>query len=76
MPADLFLIPASWLVKSLAYRVIFRMRDIRATALTCLILGGVTFLVILPLPGILAFLAAIALGVELFAHHFLWLIRM
>lgn len=69
MHAGIFLVPTIWLVKSLAYYVLFRVRDIQATILTCLILGGVTFLIILPLPGILASLTAIALAVYLTIHY-------
>jgi hypothetical protein len=69
MHAGILLVPTIWLLKSLAYYVIFRVRDIQATIITCLILGGVTFLVFLPLPGILTFLAAIALAVYLTMHY-------
>jgi hypothetical protein len=69
MTSAMFIVPAVWLLKSLAYYVIFRIREIPATALTCCILGGVTFLVFLPLPGILASLAALALAVYLTMHY-------
>lgn len=65
-------VPIVWLLKSVAYWVIFRFRMIRATALDCLIIAGSPLLlsiILLPLPPFISFPASIGLAVYLTMHY-------
>ncbi len=66
------LVPAIWLLKSIAYVVIFRIRTIRITYISCLLIAGAPMLLGLvpfPMPGILVDAAAIALAVYMTMHY-------
>jgi len=68
----MLLVPAIWLLKSVAYVVIFRIRTIRITYLSCLLIAGAPILlglVPIPLPGILVDAAAIGLAVYMTMHY-------
>ncbi len=61
-----------WILKSIAYVVIFRIRTIRITYLSCLLIAGAPMIlgfVPLPLPGILVDAAAVALAVYMTMHY-------
>ena len=64
--------PAIWFLKSFTYWVVFRIRKIRITGLSCLIIGGISFLLMLvpiPLPGFLSFPIIIGVAVYLTMHY-------
>ena len=72
MHLSFFLGPAIWLLKSVAYVFIFRLRSIKATYLNCLIIAGAPLLlgfVPLPLPGFVSVPLMIALAVYLTMHY-------
>ena len=57
-----------WLLKSFASWVVFRIRTIPITALSCLIIAGVQFLLMfvpIPLPAFLSVLVVVGLAVYL-----------
>jgi hypothetical protein len=64
--------PAIWFLKSFTYWVVFRIRKIRITGLSCLIIGGISFLLMLvpiPFPGFLSFPIIIGVAVYLTMHY-------
>ena len=64
------IIPLTWLLKSFAYRGLFRWRTIVATATNCLVIAGSPFLLsIVALPALLGFPAAIGLAIFLTMHY-------
>ncbi len=68
MSFSFLLVPLVWLLKSVAYVVLFRMRTIQVTYLSCLIIAGAPLLlglVLIPLPGVFAFVVGIGLAVYL-----------
>ena len=68
MLLKILLIPIIWLLKSLTYWGVFRIRSIPATTLSCLIIAGAPFLlgaVPLPLPGFLSVIASVGFAVYL-----------
>jgi hypothetical protein len=69
---SLFLVPAIWLLKSVAYVILFRVRSIKATYLNCLIIAGGPLLlgfVPIPLPGFMSVPLVIGLAVYLTMHY-------
>jgi hypothetical protein len=63
-------VPIIWLLKSIAYLGVFRLRTIRVTWLSCLIIAGAPFFaMIVPLPGVLAIAVAIGAAVYLTMHY-------
>ena len=70
MVLNVLLVPAVWLLKSAAFVLIFRVRKIQATYMTCLLIAGVPFLVgLIPLPGILMELCMIGVAVYATMHY-------
>jgi hypothetical protein len=70
MLAAAVIVPVIWVLKSFAYWGAFRIRTIRVSALSCLIIAGAPFfLSILPLPGLLSLPATIALAAYLTMHY-------
>jgi len=72
MLLKILLIPLLWLLKSLTYWGVFRIRSIPATALSCLIIAGAPLLltvVPLPLPVFLSVVVSIGLAVYLAMHY-------
>ena len=72
MTLSMCIIHAVWLLTSLAYILVFRMRKVQATSLTCLIVAGAPLLlalVPLPLPWILGDIAGIGLAIYLTMHY-------
>ena len=66
------LVPAVWIAKSIVYIVVFRIRKIPITVLSCLIIGGASLLlrmIPLPIPGFLYIPIAIGLAVYLTMHY-------
>jgi len=66
------LVPAVWIAKSIVYIVVFRIRKIPITVLSCLIIGGASLLlsmIPIPIPGFLSIPAAIGLAVYLTMHY-------
>jgi hypothetical protein len=57
-----------WLFKSLTYWIVFRIRTIQVTALSCLIIGGAPYLLMfvpIPIPAFLSVPIAVGLAVYL-----------
>jgi hypothetical protein len=57
-----------WLFKSFTYWIVFRIRTIQVTALSCLIIGGVPYLLMfipIPLPALLSVPLAVGIAVYL-----------
>jgi hypothetical protein len=72
MSFSIFLVPAVWLLKSVAYVIAFRIRKIDYTYLGCLVIAGASLLVGLipiPLPGIVGMIAGMGLAVFLTMHY-------
>ena len=70
--APVLIVPTLWILKSVAYVIIFRVRTIKVTYLSCLIIAGAPFLlgfVPIPLPAVLAAAAGIGLAVFLTMHY-------
>jgi len=68
MSFSILLAPVVWLLKSVAYTGVFRVRKIECTYLSCLIIAGAPFLlslIPLPIPGILVTVAGMGLAVYL-----------
>ena len=64
------MVPVIWVLKSLAYLGICRVRTIPVTWLSCLIIAGAPFFaMILPLPPFLAFPVALGAAVYLTMHY-------
>ena len=64
--------PGIWLLKSIVYWVIFRIRTIEASATTCLVVAGAPVLLAFipfPLPWFLSFALSIAVAVYLTMHY-------
>jgi hypothetical protein len=65
-------VPIVWLLKSLVYVGLFRLRKIEITYLSCFIIAGAPLLlglVPVPLPGILGAITGIAVAVYLTMHY-------
>jgi hypothetical protein len=72
MSLSIILVPFVWLLKSLAYVVVFRLRKIQVTYLSCLIIAGAPLLlglIPIPLPGLFSVVAGMALAVYLTMHY-------
>ncbi len=68
MSYSIFLVPVVWLLKSVVYIVVFRVRTIHITYLSCLIIAGAPLLlglIPLPLPSVLAVVVGIGLAIYL-----------
>ncbi len=66
MELSWFLLPIAWLFKAACYWTVFRLRSIRATVVSCLVIAGAPlFLWIFPIPSFLAILLAIGIAVFL-----------
>ncbi len=66
------LVPAVWIAKSIVYIVVFRIRKIPSTVLSCLIIGGSSLLLkMMPLqiPGFVQIPITIGLAVYLTMHY-------
>lgn len=64
--------PAVWITKSIVYIVVFRLRKIPATTLSCFIIAGAPYLlsmIPIPLLGFLSVPVAIGLAVYLTMHY-------
>jgi hypothetical protein len=65
-------VPVVWLLKSIAYRIIFHIRTIEVTFLTCLIIAGAPLLLgLIPgaLPGFMSIPVEVGIAVYLTMHY-------
>jgi hypothetical protein len=72
MTFSIFLVPIVWLLKSGAYVVVFRVRKIECSYLTCLLIAGAPLLlslIPLPFPALLGTIAGIALAIYVTMHY-------
>jgi hypothetical protein len=61
-----------WLLKSFTYWIVFRIRAIPITVLSCLIIGGVQYILMfvpIPIPAFLSVPIAIGVAVYLTMHY-------
>ncbi|HTX19372.1 MAG TPA: hypothetical protein VMG34_12010 [Bacteroidota bacterium] len=68
---SVFLAPAIWVIKSLTYLALFRIRKIPATVISCFIIGGASYflaLIPIPIPAFVAAPLAIGLAIALAMH--------
>jgi len=68
----ILLVPAVWITKSIVYIVVFHIRKIPITVLSCLIIGGASLLlsmIPLPMPSFLSIPVTIGLAVYLTMHY-------
>ncbi|HLP82527.1 MAG TPA: hypothetical protein VK141_11135 [Nitrosomonas sp.] len=62
----ILLVPALWLLKSVLYGIIFRIRSVKVTVLSCLIIGGSRLLLtMIPFIGFLSFPLTVGVAVYL-----------